>query len=77
MNFHSTESHQLAVYVKALTGVLGTLALILVIAIVIIIIKRRKLRENTKKTWILLATREQSVQEGKETDQLQIPQAEI
>lgn len=62
---------------KALTGVLSTLALILLIALVIIILKRRKLRENTRKTWVLLATREQSVQEGKQTDQLQTQQAEM
>ncbi|KAL9964298.1 hypothetical protein ACROYT_G027919 [Oculina patagonica] len=71
------ESHEPVVYVKGLAGVLGALALILLIAVVILILRRRKLRENKNNTWILLATREHSVQEEKQTDRLQKAQAEM
>lgn len=74
---HSTESHEPSVYVKALPWVLGALALMLVIAVVVLILRRRNLRGNKSSTWILLATREHSVQEGNQKDQLQIPQAEM
>ena len=71
--FYFTEPQGPVVYVKALTGVLGVLALILLIAVVILIIRRRKLRETKNNTWILLASRENRLQEGKQT----VPQAEM
>ena len=60
---HSTVSDEPSVYVKALPWALGALALILVIAVIVLILRRRNLRGNKNKTWILLATRECSVQE--------------
>jgi len=71
------ESHEPSVYVKALPWALGALALILVIAVIVVILRRRNLRGNKNKTWILLATREHGVKEGKPKDQLQTPQAEM
>ena len=74
---YSTESQEPSVYVKAIPWALGALVLILVIAVTVLIVRGRNLRGNKNKTWILLATREQSGQEGKPKDQLQTPQAEM
>lgn len=74
---YSTESHEPSVYVKALPWALGALALILVIAVIVVILRRRNLRGNKNKAWILLATREHGVKEGKPKHQLQTPQAEM
>jgi len=71
------ESQKPSVYVKALPWALSALALILVIAVIVLILRRRNLRPTGNKNWISLATREYSVQEGKQKDELQTPQAQM
>jgi len=68
------ESQKPSVYVKALPWALSALALILVIAVIVLILRRRNLRPTGTKNWISLATREYSVQEGKQKDELQTSQ---
>ena len=53
------------VYVKALTGLLGVISLILLTAIVVILIKRRKRGYNT---CIWFTSRTQKSQDGNETN---------
>ena len=74
---HSTESHDPSVHVRALPWALGALALIVVIAVIVLIIRGRNLRGHKNKTWILLATREHSVKEGKTKEHLQTSQEEM
>jgi len=70
----AAESSASIVYIQALTGVLGVLALILLIAMVILILRRRKQGKNS---WILLAAKAQRVEEEKQASAKLMTQTEL